>query len=177
MSSAAQDARDRHDELAQRAAITAATDATDAASEAVRFDYAVVCCGSYYNNPFKHSARVISGDSDSVSSCSGKLRAAKSILVIGGGLVGTHKSLLFNFCFFFKKKIFFDCEGVEVAAELIEAGHWKNGITLATSSDRLMPRQPEAVAKVIMKFYSFLLSSVFIFLYAVLRRVVVFSWR
>lgn len=80
------------------------------------YDYLIICSGSKYNEPFKEEGVFLSDRSSHIISSSKKLKKAKKVLIIGGGLVG-----------------------VEIAAEI--ADYYKNKkITLIQSDKSIIPR-------------------------------------
>tara|TARA_Y100000310_G_scaffold70474_1_gene66159 strand:+ start:18776 stop:19813 length:1038 start_codon:yes stop_codon:yes gene_type:complete len=85
----------------------------------VSYDYLVICTGSDYNSPIKEKDMVIAARAKELVSYANKLKKAKSVLIIGGGLVG-----------------------VELAAEIIEKYPDKK-ITIIHGSKELIERNPE----------------------------------
>lgn len=85
----------------------------------IRFDYLVICSGSYYSSPIKEHNVLMNWRGSSLRSHYDDLCKAKKVLIIGGGLVG-----------------------VEIAAEILEKYPDKK-VTIVQSRDELMPRTPE----------------------------------
>lgn len=81
------------------------------------FDYLLICSGSRYNKPFKQKNVVLATRGSVLRDYYHKLCEAKSILIIGGGIVG-----------------------VELAAEIATHCQEPKQITLAHSRDRIMQR-------------------------------------
>ncbi len=89
------------------------------AREVLGFDYAIIACGSRYNQPFKEKDVVISTRGSHLREYAEKTRKAKRIAIIGGGIVG-----------------------VELAGELVEK-YPEKSITLIHANSELMERTPK----------------------------------
>lgn len=87
------------------------------------YDYLVIASGSTYNAPIKASNVVISTRADVLQKYATKLVSSRSVLIIGGGIVG-----------------------VELAAEVVEKYPEKKVIIVHTR-EKLMERQPEKAQK------------------------------
>jgi len=87
-------------------------------SNIIPFDILAICLGSRYDLPFKESNIVMATRYEHIQKKHHEIQQAKSILVIGGGLVG-----------------------VEIAAEIAHLPGKK--VTLVHSHDRLIERQPQ----------------------------------
>ena len=96
--------------------------------EEYEFDYLIICAGSRYNTPIKEKNLVITARADELRKYAAKLKEAETVLVIGGGVVGT-----------------------ELAAEIIEAYPQKK-ITIIHSRDQLLHRSPPRARKYARKF-------------------------
>jgi apoptosis-inducing factor 2 len=96
--------------------------------ETFEFDYLIICAGSRYNTPIKEKNMVITARADELRKYAAKLKDAETVLVIGGGVVGT-----------------------ELAAEVIEAYPTKK-VTVIHSRDQLLGRNPQKVRTYARKF-------------------------
>jgi apoptosis-inducing factor 2 len=92
------------------------------------FDYLIIGSGSSYTLPIKEQNAVLTNRAEHLIKYSGKVRKAKKILIIGGGLVG-----------------------VELAAELIDSFPHKE-IILAQSGNQLIPRCNKKTRLIVKKF-------------------------
>lgn len=113
------------------------------AEMSVKFRYCIWAAGTGYQDPVHPRASSSSSITDRKAELVGyleKMKTSRSVLVIGGGLVG-----------------------VEVAAELAEIRRRYAereslvavpNITLASSGDRLLPRLPAAAGRIAEKFFS-----------------------
>lgn len=81
----------------------------------IEFDYLIISSGSSYNMPFKQENCIMEWRGDSLRDFNKKIKKAKSIIIIGGGIVG-----------------------VEIAGELTD--YYNKKITLCQSGSELMPR-------------------------------------
>ena len=81
------------------------------------FDYLIIASGSNYKTPIKHPNVLLFQSAEELKNNHKRLSKSKEILIIGGGIVG-----------------------IELAAEIVE-NYPNKKITLAHSSDRLMPRE------------------------------------
>ena len=70
--------------------------------EKVIFDYLIICSGSKYANPIKASNLILASRSDMLIKSAERVRRAKNILIIGGGLVGVE--LAGELCTFYPDK-------------------------------------------------------------------------
>jgi apoptosis-inducing factor 2 len=84
----------------------------------IPYDYLVVATGSSYNEPFKHPQMLVASRAKELALHYHKLRKSKSVLIIGGGLVG-----------------------VELAAE-IEHYFPHLRVTIVHARDKLLERMP-----------------------------------
>lgn len=82
----------------------------------IDYDYLIISSGSSYNMPFKQDNCIMEWRGDSLRDFNQKIQKAKSIIIIGGGIVG-----------------------VEIAGELTDYYSDKK-ITLCQSNSELMPR-------------------------------------
>lgn len=85
-------------------------------NQSYSYDYLVICSGSKYNLPIKQANTIIVDRAEKLRSYAERLKKSKSVLVIGGGIVG-----------------------VELAAEIIEKYPQKK-LTIAHSKEHLMER-------------------------------------
>lgn len=92
------------------------------------YDYLVISTGSNYNAPIKESGIVIAARAEELVSYAERLKNVKSVLIIGGGLVG-----------------------VELAAEIIEKYPNKN-LTVVHSKNELIERNPKRARDYAYKF-------------------------
>ena len=83
------------------------------------YDYLVICSGSEYNLPMKGKSSVAAARASMLAKYANKLKSSKSVLIIGGGLVG-----------------------VELAAEIIEKYPSKE-VTIAHGNNELIERNPK----------------------------------
>lgn len=86
------------------------------AKEKIKFDYLIIASGSSYHQPIKEQDIILADRAAELKRYSQKLKGARTVLIIGGGLVG-----------------------IELAAEIIGKYPGK-GITLVHSRERLIPR-------------------------------------
>lgn len=94
----------------------------------LNYNYLIICSGSRYALPIKEQNVVLATRAEHLRSNYELLRAAKKILIAGGGLVG-----------------------VELAAEICT--HYKDKeITLVHARDRLIERNPELASKIAHRF-------------------------
>lgn len=93
-----------------------------------QYDYLVICSGSEYNLPIKGKSTVAAARADALAKYAKKLKKSKSVLIIGGGLVG-----------------------VELAAEIIEKYPDKR-ITIAHGNEFLIERNPRKAREYAKKF-------------------------
>jgi len=84
----------------------------------IKFDYLVLASGSFYNEPFKAENVVSETRAHELSDFYNKLKNAKSVAIVGGGLVG-----------------------VEVAGEILDKYPEKE-ITIIHSHERVLERNP-----------------------------------
>ncbi len=96
----------------------------------IPFDYLALCSGSSYASPIKESKKVIPLRARSLFTVSKKLEAAKSVLIVGGGLVG-----------------------IELAAEIREKYPLKN-ITIVHASSVILERCHPKTQKYVMNYLS-----------------------
>jgi len=92
------------------------------------YDYLVICSGSEYNLPMKDKSTVTAARAQVLIKYASKLKKSKSVLIIGGGLVG-----------------------VELAAEIIGKYPDKK-ITIIHSKDALIERNPKKARDYAYKF-------------------------
>ena len=92
------------------------------------YDYLVICSGSEYNLPMKSESTVTAARADVLAKYANKLKSSKSVLIIGGGLVG-----------------------VELAAEIIEKYPEKK-VAIAHGNDELIERNPKKAREYAKKF-------------------------
>ena len=92
------------------------------------YDYLAICSGSEYNLPMKSKSTVTAARADILAKYTNKLKKSKSVLIIGGGLVG-----------------------VELAAEIIERYPDKR-ITVAHDNEFLIERNPGKAREYAKKF-------------------------
>jgi apoptosis-inducing factor 2 len=85
----------------------------------IYFDYLVICSGSRYEMPFKEQGAVIASRTEHLRKNFAKLRDAKKIMIVGGGLVG-----------------------VELASEIFDKYDDKE-VTIVHSGERLIERNSE----------------------------------
>ena len=90
-------------------------------SDKYSFDYLIICSGSKYNTPIKEQNLLITSRSLELKNYAHKLNEAQSVLIIGGGVVGT-----------------------ELAAEIICKFPMKN-ITIIHAGAELLERNPPRV--------------------------------
>ena len=83
------------------------------------YDYLIICSGSKYNAPIKEKHLLVISRLKGIKESADKLNKARSVLIIGGGLVG-----------------------VELAGEIIERYPEKE-VTLIHAQSHLMERSPE----------------------------------
>src|SRR3989344_1388254 len=77
----------------------------------LKFDYLVICSGSSYNAPFKEQDIVIATRGNHIMNCHSKLKKAKNITIIGGGLVGIELAGEILWKFPFKKVTIIQSKG------------------------------------------------------------------
>ncbi len=87
-------------------------------NQRILFDYLVISSGSSYNLPIKQQNAIFATRGSTLRNYYEKLCAAKTILIIGGGIVG-----------------------VELTAEIV-SHYYDKHVTLVHSRDVLMPRMP-----------------------------------
>jgi NADH dehydrogenase FAD-containing subunit len=96
--------------------------------EKIKFDYLLICSGSKYSLPIKQQNTIIATRANVLKKNYEKLKKAKSVLIIGGGLVG-----------------------VELAAEVCE-NYKDKKIKLVHANSRLIERNPEKASEYAKKF-------------------------
>ncbi len=96
----------------------------------ISFDYLALCSGSTYASPIKESHKVIPLRTKSLSLASERLRKAKSVLLIGAGLVG-----------------------VELVAEIMEKYPEKK-ITIVHASSKILERNHPKTRKYVLKYFA-----------------------
>ena len=77
----------------------------------LKFDYLVICSGSSYNAPFKEQDIVIATRGNHIMNYHSKLKKAKNITIIGGGLVGIELAGEILWKFPFKKVTIIQSKG------------------------------------------------------------------
>ncbi|MEX0284081.1 MAG: NAD(P)/FAD-dependent oxidoreductase [Paracoccaceae bacterium] len=110
-----------------RAVSVSGSEVTLASGEAVPADYVVVATGSSYAAPFKPAGDSIADFRVAHAAVSAKLAAAKSVVIVGAGAVGT-----------------------ELAGE-IAAARPHVAITLVSSDDRLFPMYPTKLGEALQR--------------------------